>query len=66
MEYAKDEVFDIRYDEDQNRIYVKKQKRMLELIKKNKFIVSIVVLALTLSIVDSILISQFIRLLSTI
>ena len=66
MEYAKDEVFDIHYDEDQNRIYVKKQKRMLELIKKNKFIVSIVVLALTLSIVDSILISQFIRLLSTI
>ncbi|MFR8103915.1 MAG: hypothetical protein ACLU8F_02350 [Clostridia bacterium] len=65
MEYAKDEIFSIEYDEKEDTIRIKRKRRFLDIIRQNKFIVSIVLLGVVLSIVDSILISNFVKLLST-
>ena len=61
MEYAKDEIFNIRYREDINRLEITKDRtsKILNLLKKNKVIVGLVTAAVLISIINTMFIVNF-------
>lgn len=61
MEYAKDEIFNIRYREDINRLEITKHRtsRILNLLKQNKVIVGLVASAVLISIINTMFIVNF-------
>jgi len=67
MEYAKDEIFNIRYREDLNRLEITKDRtsRILNLLKKNKVIVGLVTAAVFISIINTMFIVNFLNVLFT-
>ena len=69
MEYTKDLIARVRYDEVNNRIYVQNRsrvKKILKKIKKHKILMSAIVLFLTLAMIDGILLFQFVHLLENV
>lgn len=65
MEYAKDEIFNIRYNEFKDRLEFSRKKRVTNFIKQHK-IISIIISTTIVAIgIDSILIYQFFSLLCT-
>lgn len=69
MEYAKDMIFNIKYDDNSNIIRLKREgafRRLLTKIYENKFILTILGITLILVIADTVLVSSFIQLLSKI
>ena len=67
MEYAKDEIFNIRYREDVNRLEVTKYRtsKILNILKKNKVIVGLVTAAVLISIINTMFIVNFLNVLFT-
>lgn len=67
MEYAKDEIFSIRYREDVNRLEISKNRtsKVLNILKKNKVIVGLVITAILISIVNTMFIVNFFNMLFT-
>jgi len=67
MEYAKDEIFNIRYREDVNRIEITKYRtsKILNILKKNKVIVGLVTAAILISIINTMFIVNFFNVLFT-
>ena len=67
MEYAKDEIFNIRYIEDINRLEISKDRtsKILNIIKKNKVIVGLVTAAVLISIINTMFIVNFFNVLFT-
>lgn len=64
MEYTQDLILHVRYDEVNNTLNVGKKKwtrRIREKIKKHKFITTSILIAITLGIIDGILIINFIK-----
>lgn len=61
MEYAKDEIFNIRYREDINRLEITKNRtsKILNILKKNKVIVGLVITAVLISIANTMFIMNF-------
>lgn len=62
MEYAKDEIFNITYNESADRLQIKKKKKTSKLwhkIKKHKFISMIFLLFFIFSVINIILINYF-------
>jgi len=68
MEYAKDEIFNIRYREDINRLVIPKDRtsKILNILKKNKVIVGLVTVGVLISIVNTMFIVNFFNVLFTI
>ncbi len=68
MEYTQDEIFNIKYNEQKNRIETKKigmLQKIGQAIRNNKFITMVVIMAIMMSIINSIMISNFFILLSS-
>jgi len=67
MEYAKDEIFNIRYREDINRLEITKDRtsKILNILKKNKVIAGLVTTAVVISIVNTMFIVNFFDILFT-
>ena len=66
MEYTKDFIARVRYDEVNNRIYVQnksREKKLLNKMKKHKIVTISIILFLILLMIDGILLFQFINLL---
>lgn len=66
MEYTKDLIFDVHYDNVNNPINLKKNKwtsRVIKKIKQHKIITGVVSAAMFLFVIDGILIINFIKLL---
>ena len=61
MEYAKDEIFNIRYREDINKLEITKDRtsKILNVLKKNKVITGLVVSAVLISIINTMFIVNF-------
>ena len=69
MEYAKDEIFNLRYNETLNRLEFGKERwtsRVLKKIKKHKFILLILTLIFIFSILDVVLICEFMKMLQNV
>lgn len=69
MEYTKDLIARVRYDEVNNKIYVQNKsrtKKILNKMKKHKIVTVSVILFLILLMIDGILLFQFIHLLETV
>lgn len=69
MEYTKDLIARVRYDEVNNRIYVQNKsrvKKLLKKIKKHKIITTSIVLFFILAMIDGMLVFHFINLLETV
>lgn len=66
MEYAKDEIFNIRYREDINKLEITKDRtsKILNLLKRNKVIASLVTAAILISIINTMFIVNFFNVLS--
>ena len=60
MEYAKDEVFTIKYERTKNN----KKNKLAKFLKRYKVITTLAILGLALSIADSILIIEFFEVLN--
>ena len=67
MEYAKDEIFNIRYREDINRLEITKDRtsKILNFLKKNKVIAGLVTAAVLISIINTMFIVNFFNVLYT-
>ena len=67
MEYAKDEIFNIRYRDDINRLEITKDRtsKILNILKKNKVIVGLVTAAILISIINTMFIVNFLNVLFT-
>lgn len=66
MEYAKDEIFKIKYNSSLNRLQIKKEKwtsKLAHSIKKHKLLTTIVLLFITFSFINVFLIYYFMTLL---
>lgn len=63
MEYTKDLILNVRYDETTNTIKLKKN-RWTSRLKKNKTIISFVFIAISLMVLDVFLLTNFVHLLS--
>ena len=61
MEYAKDEIFNIRYREDINKLEITKDRtsKILNVLKKNKVITGLVISAVLISIINTMFIVNF-------
>ena len=64
MEYAKDEIFTIRYNIKKDELEYPIQKRIKEKLKKNKVLSLFFIMGLTFSIIDCALIYYFFKLLA--
>lgn len=64
MEYAKDEVFSIKYKVEKDKLNYK--SRFYNFIRRNKILTLLVSLGITFSLINFILIYNFIYLLNTI
>ena len=68
MEYTKDIIFGVRYDEVNNTLKSVKQKRtskFLQEVKKHKLIIATVFSAVVFICIDIVLITNFFRILTT-
>lgn len=67
MEYAKDEIFNIRYREDINKLEITKDRtsKILNVLKKNKVITGLVISAVLISIINTMFIVNFFNILFT-
>ena len=67
MEYAKDEIFNIRYREDINKLEITKDRtsKILNILKKNKVITGLVISAVLISIINTMFIVNFFNILFT-
>ena len=66
MEYAKDEIFKIRYNTKLNRLQMRKENwtsRIYQIIKTHKFIISVILMLLLFSIINIMMINSFINIL---
>ena len=66
MEYAKDEIFKIRYNTKLNRLQMKKENwtsKIYQMIKSHKFITTVIFVFLLFSFVNIIMINSFIKIL---
>lgn len=68
MEYAKDKIFEIRYNEKTDKLEFKKDKtsKLLKYLSKNKFISIITTLTIVFSMINIILIYNFFTILKII
>lgn len=68
MEYAKDKIFEIRYNEKNDKLEFKKDKtsKLLKYLSKNKFISIITTLTIVFSMINIILIYNFFTILKII
>lgn len=66
MEYAKDEVFSISYNEKKDRLEYSFLKKLYKQLLKNKFITLLITLGILFSIIDLTLIYCFFEVLNTI
>ena len=66
MEYAKDEVFSIRYNERRDRLEYSFFKRMYKKILRNRFLTLLITLGILFSIIDFTLVYCFFEVLNTI
>ncbi len=66
MEHAKDEIFEVRYYEDENRLEVQKKRtsRLKRFIKQNRAFSGILLLTVIMGLMNTVLISNFIMVLS--
>ena len=66
MEYAKDEIFSIRYNETKDELEYSLFRRLYKRIKNNKFITLLITIGALFSILNFTLIYYFIEMLNTI
>ena len=69
MEYAKDEIFQVRYNTNLNRMQIGQERwtnRLLKAIKKHKLITTTVIAFIMFSIINIIMIYNFIIILQNI
>ena len=69
MEYTNDEVFKIRYNTKMNRLEMRKDRwtsRIAKMLKKHKFMSSIFIALVLFSIVNVVMIYQFIEILQNV
>lgn len=66
MEYAKDEVFSIRYNPKKDKLEYGKIRRLIECIRRNKFLTLLMTLGILFSGMNFILIYYFFDILNTI
>ena len=69
MENAKDEIFDIKYNQEENTIEISKEKgtsKIEQFIKQNRLFSIILLLTIILGLINTILISNFVTLLDKI
>jgi len=66
MEYAKDEVFSIRYNEKKDRLEYSFFKKLYKRLIKNKFLSLLITLGILFSIIDLTLVYCFFEVLNTI
>lgn len=67
MEYTKDMTFNLKYTNDIEKIKDKKRKiknKIIYILKKNKFIITVLVILVNLIILDVILVNSFINILN--
>ena len=66
MEHAKDEIFEVRYYEDENRLEVQKKRtsKLKRFIKQNRAFSRILLLTVIMGLMNTVLISNFIMVLS--
>lgn len=67
MEYTKDMTFNLKYTNDIEKIKDKKRKiknKIIYILKKNKFIITVLVILINLIILDVILVNSFINILN--
>lgn len=65
MEYAKDEVFSIRYNVDKDKLEYTGRHKCLNFIKKYKVMTLLISLGLAFSVINFVLIYNFFNLLKT-
>lgn len=66
MEYLKDEIFNIKYNANLNRLEIHKENwtsKLLKIIKNHKFVAMTLIMLFTFSVIDIALVYQFIRVL---
>ena len=66
MEYLKDEIFNIKYNSNLNRLEMSKEKwtsKLLKKIKGHKFVTLSLIILFTFSVIDIALVYQFFRVL---
>ena len=65
MEYAKDEIFNIRYREDINKLEITRDRtsKILNLLRMNKVITGLVISAVLVSIINTMFIVNFLNVL---
>lgn len=66
MEYAKDEVFSIRYNEKKDRLEYSFFKKLYKQLLRNKFLSLLITLGILFSIIDLTLVYCFFEVLNTI
>ena len=66
MEYAKDEVFSIRYNEKKDRLEYSFFKKLYRRLLKNRFLSLLITLGILFSIIDLTLVYCFFEVLNTI
>lgn len=66
MEYAKDEVFSIQYNQKRDKLDSRRVKRLIGSIKKNKFLTLLMTLGMLFSVMNFMLIYYFFEVLRTI
>ena len=66
MAHAKDEIFEVRYYEEENRLEVQKRKisKIQRFLRQNKAFSGIIFLTILMGFVNTVLISNFVMLLS--
>ena len=68
MEYAKDEIFQIRYNTKLNRLQIKEERwtsKLYKKIKRHKFITAITTIFLLFSTINIVMINTFMQILQT-
>lgn len=69
MEYAKDEVFQVRYNTNLNRLQIGQEKwinRLLRVMKRHKLITTTLIAFITFSIINIIMVYNFMKILQNI
>ncbi len=66
MEYTKDLILNIRYDESSNTLHFKAPKWTSKLIKKHKLVVTTLAIFLTFVVIDVMLVTNFMHILQSI
>ena len=68
MEYAKDDIFKIRYNTKLNRLQIKEESwtsRLVQKIKTHKFLTTVIIVFLLFSTINIIMINSFMKILQS-